>query len=62
MKSNHGASASGVYHKFLFRGYKKNKKVFKKVSCLKEILESLKGSVYFQKYLKGLKEWRMVRW
>ena len=64
MKSNHGASASGVY---IINSYseaiKKTKKFLKEGFLPKRNSagKSQKGSVYFQKYLKGLKEWRMVR-
>ncbi|PWH86413.1 ATP-grasp domain-containing protein [Brumimicrobium oceani] len=64
LKSNLGASASGVYilknrdkaikmtKDFLHYGYKVKRKGANKRQ---------KGSIYFQKYLANVKEWRMVR-
>lgn len=64
MKSNHGASASGVYiiknaneaikkaKKFLRKGYAPKSNAAGKLQ---------KGSIYIQEYIANSKEWRMVR-
>lgn len=64
MKSNHGASASGVYiiknaneaikkaKRFLRKGYAPKSNAAGKLQ---------KGSIYIQEYIPNSKEWRMVR-
>lgn len=64
MKSNHGASASGVYiikntseaikkaKRFLRKGYAPKRNAAGKLQ---------KGSIYIQEYIPNSKEWRMVR-
>lgn len=64
MKSNHGASASGVYIiKSASEALKKAKRFLRKGYAPKSNAAGKlqKGSIYIQEYIANSKEWRMVR-